>query len=329
MQLSASRRASRLWGLANVLLVAVAAGLCLPSVAHAHSGSAVVALDYRTTIAPLGPGLRGIEASVQDGVRTLRLSVDPRRTVVVLGDVGEPFLRFSGHGVAVNERSQTAVAGRMAHDSGRITLDPRARPAWWPIASHPALAWHDHRLAPPLPSGMGATSWSIPLLVDGTPRRLGGEFRRIERPALWPWLLGAAVILGAATAVLLAWKSVERTAAVAWAVVAGAAALTTVTGFALGGAYGQRTRYTELGAALVLALAGAAGLLFVRKSRAAIAGILGALAAVAGLGAIGVFFHGVVISALPPPAARTAVLVALCGGVAAVLLSLAEAGHRR
>jgi hypothetical protein len=313
----------------RVLLAAMAAGLCLPSAAQAHSGSAVVALDYRTTIAALAPALHGIEASVQDGDRKLRLSVDSRRTVVVLGDAGEPFLRFSSHGVAVNERSQTALAARLTPNSGRLTLDPQARPGWRTIASRPTFAWHDHRLAPPLPAGTQTRSWSIRLVVDGTKQRLGGEFRRVERPALWPWLLGAAAIVGAAVVVAVAWKPLERTAAVAWAVVAGAAALVTVTSFAFGGAYGQRTRYLELVSALVLALAGAACLVFVRKSRAAIAGILGALAVVAGLGAIGVFFHGVVISALPAPAVRTAALVALCGGAAAVLLSLAEAGHRR
>ena len=310
----------------RVLLAAFAVGLCLPAAAQAHSGSAVVALDYRTTVAPVS--LAGIEASVQDGDRKLRLAVDRRHTVVVLGDASEPFLRFSWHGVSVNERSQTALADRLVR-SDQLTLDPKARPHWRQVASSTAFAWHDHRLAPPLPSGQDSTSWSIPIVVDGASHQLGGEFTRIHKPALWPWLLAAAAILGVATAVVLAWKSIEQTAAVVWAVVAGAAALATVTGFALGGAYGQRARYTELGAALILALVGAGSLLFVRKSRTAIAGILGALAAVAGLGAIGVFFHGVVISALPTTAARTAALIALCGGAAAVILSLAEAGHRR
>jgi len=328
LQLSACRRASRLVLPATVLLTALGACLGLPSTAQAHSGSAVVALDYRATIAPLGPGLRGIVASVQDGDRKLRLAVDRSRTVEVLGDAGEPFLRFSRHGAFVNERSQTALANRLV-GSALLTLDPHARPSWKLLASSPTFAWHDHRLAPPLPSGLGSTSWSIPLVVDGTPRRLGGEFTRFHRPALWPWALAALAILGAATAVMVAWRSLERPAAVIWAVVATAAALVTVTGFALGGAYGQRTRYTELGAALVLALAGTACLLFLRRSRTAVAGILGALAAVAGLGAVSVFFHGVVVSALPALAARTTALVALCGGIAAVMLSLGEAGHRR
>lgn len=330
MHLSAYARAPRLARpFARLLLAAAAAALSVPATAQAHSGAGVIALDYRATIAPLGSGMAGVEASVQDGDRRIRLAVDPGRTVVVLGYGGEPFLRFAGAGVAVNNRSQTAVTTRLVSGSETLKLDPEARPSWRQLSSGHAFAWHDHRLAPPLPAGKKSTRWLIPVLVDGRRQQIWGEFRRFGRPPLWPWLLAGAAILGAAAAVALAWKSRERPAAVVFSVVAGAAALATVTGFALGGAHGRRTDYVEIGAACVLALAGIFSLLFARTSRAAVAGILGALAAGAGLGAIRVFQHSVVISALPTVATRAAAVVALCGGAAAVALSVHEAGHSR
>jgi hypothetical protein len=307
------------------LLAIVAAGLAVPQ-AQAHSGSAVRVLDYEATVAPPGPELRGVRASVQGGDRKLRLTVAPDRRVVVLGDAEEPFLAFSDGGVAVNSRSQTAISAGLASDGARLTLDPHASPDWTPITSGHAFAWHEHRLAPPLPRGVKSRAWSIPVVVDGAPARLSGEYRRIARPALWPWLLFAALIFGLAAIVRVVGFSLT-TAAVGWSVLAACSALATVTGFALGEPYGGRSAYIELGAALALALAGAAALAVFRDRRAAVAGILGLLAVVAGLGAAGVFFHGLVVSALPAVAVRVAATIALCGGLSAAALSLGEAGH--
>jgi hypothetical protein len=57
-----------------------------------------------------------------------------------------------------------------------------------------------------------------------------------------------------------------------------------------------------------------------RRGRAA--GLAGAVAAAVTVAALPVFWHGVVISALPADAARLACVIALVGGVAAAAVSL-------
>ncbi|PWU24277.1 MAG: hypothetical protein C5B48_07080 [Candidatus Rokuibacteriota bacterium] len=310
-------------------LIAFGIVLAMPAVAQAHSGTPVIALDYRTTLAPLGDQFAGISASVQDGDRRLRLKVDPRRGVVVLGYALEPFLRFSTSGVEVNERSLTAIGTKLASGGGSVNVNSNAQPRWRLLTSGHTFAWHDHRLAPPIPGDRTKVNWSIPLVVDGRAARIGGEFRRYARPPLWPWLIVAAIILAAAAGIALIWQSLERKAAIAWALLAVPSALLLVTSFALAGIHSRRSDYLQVAAASVLAVTGLAALLLSKNSRVVVAGLLGVIAAVEGLAAAGVFFHSVVISAVPASGARAAAVVALCGGAAAALLSIAEAGHRR
>ena len=83
-----------------------------------------------------------------DGDRKLELRVARSHTVVVLGYAGEPYLRFSPQGVAVNERSPTALANKLTASGATPALDPGATPSWSLLAVTERYAWHDHRLGP-------------------------------------------------------------------------------------------------------------------------------------------------------------------------------------
>ena len=83
-----------------------------------------------------------------DGDRKLDLHVNGSHRVVVLGYAGEPFLRLTGAGVAVKERSVTAVADKLVKPGSFPALDANAVPLWSTKTSRHSFTWHDHRLGP-------------------------------------------------------------------------------------------------------------------------------------------------------------------------------------
>jgi hypothetical protein len=104
---------------------------------------------------------------------------------------------------------------------------------------------------------------------------------------------------------------------------AGLAALASLVAFSVADAPNGRVAWVQivlgigLGAAMYGALVRAHG-----PRRSAIAGLLGGAAAAVSLGSLGVFRHGVVISALPATASRILVEIAFIAGVAAAATSL-------
>jgi len=306
-------------------LLAAVVALAAPAAAQAHPTGPAIALDYRSTVEARPAA--GVRASVLDGDRKLELSVDRRTTVTVLGYLDEPMLRIGPGGVLVNARSPTAWAERLAvSPPGKVTL---AKPAWRRIADGPAFAWHDHRVAPRLAPGVRHARWSIGIVADGRRLALNGEFERVGRPALWPWLVLGLGLLGLGTGVTLA-RRLELSAAgsLAAAAVGGAAGLVSLAAFSFSGVSSGVGAWLELAAAAGLAIAAAAGLVLARGSRLVIAGGIGALAAIEGLGRLGVFKHGVVVSALPATGVRAADAVAIGAGLAALLIVLTYPSRR-
>ena len=57
--------------------------------------------------------LRGVRPTIVDGDRGLHLDVDPDTTLVVLGDLQEPMIRFDSGGVWVNRHSPTAAGAKL------------------------------------------------------------------------------------------------------------------------------------------------------------------------------------------------------------------------
>jgi hypothetical protein len=156
---------------------------------------------------------------------------------------------------------------------------------------------------------------------------------RTAKPALWPWLLVGAALVGLGAAVALARRlEVSVATAIALAVLAGAAGLTSLAGFSLATSGVTRSR-VELAAAAALAAAAGAGLALGGRHRLTIAGAIGALALIEGIGRLGVFVHGVVVSELPDTAARAADAVAIGAGLSAIVISITRplraepAGH--
>ena len=235
--------------------------------------------------------------------------------LLVRGLLKEPLLRIGDDGVWVNAESPTARRGL---EGGRQGLGPARRGRW--------VAWHDHRLAPPPAERPGpAGRLAIPVAVDGEPAVIGGTFVRVARPAMWPWLLGALAVAGGV------WAAARRKPwrvglTIGLGVAAGIAALVAVTTFAGRAAPSGGVAWLQLVSGIVVAVALGGLLVYLRGVRRVhAAGIVGAIAAAVSVSSLPVFWHGVVISALPAPGARLACLVALVCGVAAAVLSFVPA----
>jgi hypothetical protein len=298
---------------AGAAAVAGITALALPGGASAHGRGATIALDYRLLLDPATRSLTGVHVRVLDGDRALEARVDDGVRLLVLGLLREPLIRIGDTGVWVNAGSPTATAdGLVSKDSS----------GWVRIGAGRALVWHDHRLAPPPAANAGpAGRFSIPIAIDGRAATIGGTFVRVARPALWPWL-GAAIALTAAIWAASRRRPWRGALTIGLGVAAGAAALVAVTTFAVRAAPTGGVAWLQLGSGIAVAAALGGLLLYLRgQARVHTAGVVGAVAAAVSLSSLPVFWHGVVISALPAAGARAACALALVLGLAAAALS--------
>ena len=106
-------------------IVAVAVVMVAPAVASAHTGGPI-STDFEARIAGLRPPVPGVRAHVLEGDLKLQLTVPGPHVVVVLGLLGEPFLRFSAAGVQANAASPTAWNSGVVKSSDAVPVS-RAR----------------------------------------------------------------------------------------------------------------------------------------------------------------------------------------------------------
>jgi hypothetical protein len=314
----------RLWG---CLLLVVVVGLVAPGPAAAHLKSGTLSTDFEARVGEFRPAAAGLVARVLDGDQRLQLRVSPRRVVVVLGLLGEPFLRFSPAGVEANLASPTASSARVV--SSRDAVASRGV-RWRRLSRGHVLAWHEGRLRPmqavrgPASGPRVVATWSIPLIVDGHRARLVGTEWFAAGPSLWPWLVAGALLAasGGAGAQMLSLRR-QRLVASLLLPVAVAALLTAWFGSLLAG------RVTPL--AVLFAIAFCAGTAFfllvvvVAASGAAQLGVMALISAFTttfALPELSVFGHGFVLSALPALAARLAVAIAVVGGIVSATVSV-------
>ncbi len=300
------------------VLIVIGGFLVFPGAAAAHSGAPTVALDFRLRVSQATRGLRGVRPTIVDGDRGLRLEVEPRATLVVLGDLQEPMIRFDSRGVWVNRRSPTAAGAKLIRAAAGNGV------SWSLVSRGHGLRWHDHRLAPPVDLRSGDVArWSIPVELNGGRTALAGTVVRVSRPSGWPWAIGAVLLVGAVTGA--AWR-LPRARTGLLVVLGGLAALGALaasTSFATADEISGAGEWIEVG--VVAALLVLAVLSLHRRWSAlriwAAAGI-GVAAATFSAGSLGVFAHGYVISTLPATIARLAVLLAVVAGMATALLSV-------
>jgi hypothetical protein len=300
--------------------LALALGLSAAAPAEAHLKGGVPSTDFEARIAGFRPAVPGLHARALDGDQRLELRVAPDRVVVVLGLLGEPFLRFSRSGVEANLASPTATSMLVVAASDAVT---GAGVHWRRVTGGHTFAWHEHRLRP-LPivrnhasEARAVASWSIPLLVDGRPATLTGSEWYASRPRAWPWLVTSALLIAcAAYAARRLSRRAQRRVAYVLLPLAVGALLAAWFGTIFAG------RVTLVTAGFAVAFAGATALLLVVAMTAAtgtaklgLMALIGALCATFAVPEVAVFDHGFVLSALPDLAERLAVATAIVSGL--------------
>jgi hypothetical protein len=299
----------------RTVIPAALAALVLPASAAAHGRTATIALDYRLALDRSTRDLPGVHVRILDGDRVLRVGVDRGTVLVVRGELGEGMLRVDASGVWANAGSPTATGDRVVPAGGQV---------WVRLSGGRTVVWHDHRLAPPPATTVGAVGrFVVPVVVDGVPAAISGTFFRVARPPVWPWPLAALLLVGAIVVASRRRRGLRGPLTVALGASAGIAALVEVTTFAVGDAPTGGVAWLQvITAFVVVAVLGALLVRLRGRSRVHAAGVVGAVAAAVSLGSTPVFWHGVVISALPALGARAVCELAIVAGVAAACLSL-------
>lgn len=318
MTVTAGER-SRLSSGYRSLLAASLIAVVAPPGAAAHLRSGVIAVDYRAHLAMPPPKLgTALAARIYQSDLAIRLEVRDGHSIVVLGYLGEPFLRVDQHGVAVNASSPTAASAKLLAKSERLG---GSQVVWRERKGRHSVVWHDARTRSP-PHGIGTTNWTIPLVVDGRRASLSGSTERVGRPRVWPWVVALGLVVGVLLAAVAAdhrRKGRLGQVATGAALIAIAAMTASAVGFATD-RYASGFTWFVAADELVLAAVGVAILTrgpgSARRGSAAGLGLLALLGS--GLGG-GALFHGVVLSALPASVARGAVAVGLAAGAIAAV----------
>ena len=246
-----------------------------------------------------------------DGDQAIWMRAKPSLTVIVTGVRGEPYLRFSSAGVAVNTRSATWFLNRVHPQAVPRSVTPDTPPQWKPLTSRHSWTWHDGRLHTPAlaahPSGNAYLGrWVVPLVVDGRGTAIrGGLWQSAPASLLWFWpLLVAAACIPAL--LKLREARLETQVGVALAGLALVAATTARLGRELYGRPTVSSWQLVLVAATCL-VAVALAVLYSRPDWRVLGGLLiGIVAAYQGLALVSTLRDGWVLAAFPAWLERSA-----------------------
>jgi hypothetical protein len=307
------------------MALVIAVGLAVPGPAEAHLKTGLLASDFQARVGGFRPPADGLSARVLGGDQRIELHVASGRAVIVLGFLGEPFLRFSRAGVEANLASPTASAAHVIKAGDAVSSNAVR---WRIVSSGHTLAWHENRLRPAPNVSDHSTrevaTWSIPMRVDGRSTSLvGGEWHS-ARPSLWPWLAAGALLIGIAGLVarLASSRARRLTASLLLPIAVGALLAAWAGTFLVDRASLPATLFALVfagvtGLFLLLAVASARG-----TAQEGVIALVGAFTAAFALPQVVIFAHGFVLSELPATAARLMVAIALAGGVAVATICI-------
>jgi len=154
-------------------------------------GSADGHFEYRPPLGTFTPTLS--DTSPAPGVTLTALPGNPRPAVaidnsgssevIVLGDTGEPYLRITAAGAEANGASPTWIKSQNPAAQGEQAGDPTVPARWVSVGTNPNYAFTLERAGPEpdlvalyrITEPAVVRSWSVTLLVDGTPIVVDGE----------------------------------------------------------------------------------------------------------------------------------------------------------
>jgi hypothetical protein len=175
--------------------------------------------NYVTTVDGIRPAVPGLELRVYEGGNWVVLSNHTAHDAVVLGYLGEPFLRVGPDGAYENTASPSLLLAQLppGDGSGPIAGAPKVAVRWAKVADGPSIGWHDHRVhwalttsPPEVTRSPGSVhvvipGWRIPVRWDGKEVVVTGDVLWEPGPSPWPWFGVVAVLAGCVSA--LGWSS--------------------------------------------------------------------------------------------------------------------------
>ena len=320
--------------------VALAVWLLVPATASAHVGRGpVVAVNDQARITGIEPLHAPFEARVVDGDQAVWVRLRRGHELIVLGVIGEPFLRIGGSGVFVNARSPTAQIDKVGGSSVRPSFARRAAPRWKRVASGRSYRWHDHRLH--ALASLGGTgparrlgSWTIPLRLDGSAAAIAGGLWYRPAPDVWVWLLIPLTFIVAAVVTLRFGDSLLARRVTMW--LAAVAVVALVAARAGREFYGRPTPavagYISFAIGVTVAVWALYRFLVRPTDYSGLAAlVIGVVAAAEAAALLSVLYRPVVLAVFPAWFERACVSLAFGAGVAATLLcvfaGMADTAH--
>jgi len=202
-----------------VILVTCVLGLwSAPASAHV-GGMGVTPSDYSTTVKGLQPPIPGMQFQVYEGGNWVVLTNHTPHDAVVLGYLGEPYLRVGPSGSFENTASPSLALGQALPGDG-LAPDPGASSVpvhWSKLGDGPSIGWHDHRVhwalttsPPEVQRSPGVThlvipDWQIPIRWNNHVVVISGNVVWSPGSSAWPWIGGVLVL--ATVIAALGWPS--------------------------------------------------------------------------------------------------------------------------
>lgn len=193
-------------------LVASATVIFTATPALAHGSSGPDATNFVSTINRVEGTDDDILAEVSWSVlgNDAMVRVDNRadQELAVEGYSGEPYLRIGPSGVWENKNSPAVYlnSDRFASVEVPDGVSAEAKPNWVRVSDESSYYWHDHRMhwmSAELPPQVATSDedvievqdWSIPFSVGAESFAVNGTLRWIRPEPVWPWLVGALVVV--------------------------------------------------------------------------------------------------------------------------------------
>ena len=301
------------------LLVAVLAALTAPGTAAAHLRTGTTAVDFTAAVtSPAVGSTTAFAAGVYSSDLALHLTTHGAHRVVVIGYLGEPFLRVGPHGVIVDTSSPTAASAGLLKRLPRATAGEAGR-RWRLLSPARSVVWHDARVAALAPGSREAT-WQVPILLDGTRTEIAGRVHRYPPPKLWLWL----VLLAPVPLLVLLLRTRARARVdrlcILFGAAAAAAALVLSAGFVFDPYASAGTWIAAVDEAAFVAASAAAAAWAPHRFRALGGAGLGLVGLAVALSKGAIFLHAVVLSPLPGTLCRALAYVAVAAGASAAAL---------
>lgn len=150
-----------------------------PVQAHVNHGGGV-----SPTLSALPASLAGLQVQLTETLAPQLLVANPTdKSLIILGQDGQPFLRLSPQGTEANTRHPDWLKTYLPGGLPGRKPDAGTTPLWKAVKSSPTWGWFDSRLQP---AGRKAgESWRIPVLIDGQASEIKGRFQPALQEGYW------------------------------------------------------------------------------------------------------------------------------------------------